>query len=309
MSAVGQIVWTSSEMKQPVSFLYVAVGYSVIWEHENADQAKMSKFSLIWTSLCNSETVSVSAGPISENEDPHFPLLGLHGNRIQCQASPAPLYHRGRRRLSANHYILANLSLGQVTAMQWHDPRVQTYWTPKKNRGCWVFVHLPFYALLSVNSKCRWCWAAACGELVGQTCLYCSGFIDLTSNPWHRKRLAGRPPPSPGVYTSHRHSLFWPPHSEKKGFHSCHGDICLITTPDSFDISIFCEVSGWVFQYLHHTDRKGTWHTVYDSKCDVSGVVMFQHYPPNPPTPLFLPVNSGFYLSTFDRAWQCLDFL
>ena len=68
---------------------------------------------LAW--IAGFKNVAIIAGSISENEDPHLSLLGLHGNCIKCQTSSPPLYHCGDCTLSANHYILVNLSLDQVT--------------------------------------------------------------------------------------------------------------------------------------------------------------------------------------------------
>lgn len=89
--------------------------------------------------------MSVFAGSISENEDPPPSLLRLHGNWIKCETSVPPLYHCRYCSLSANHYILVNLSLDQVTV------RHLKTWSPSvldlKKCGCWVFVHLPLYDL------------------------------------------------------------------------------------------------------------------------------------------------------------------
>lgn len=64
---------------------------------------------------CRFKNIAVFAGSISENEVCSLPLLGLHGNWIKCQTSSSPLYHCSYCTLSANHYILVNLSLDQVT--------------------------------------------------------------------------------------------------------------------------------------------------------------------------------------------------
>lgn len=85
---------------------------------QNLDQVSFvtSTYVITYLSLnCRFKDLAIFAGSITENEDPSLSLLGLHGNWIKCQTSTPPLHHCGYGGLSANHYILVNLSLGQVT--------------------------------------------------------------------------------------------------------------------------------------------------------------------------------------------------
>lgn len=84
-------------------------------------------------------------GSIPENEDSDVCVLGLDGNGIKCQTSNPHLHNCGNCNLSANHYILVNISFGQVTVMSLLIARAREQNT-KKRKG----VQLPFSSL-SVN--------------------------------------------------------------------------------------------------------------------------------------------------------------
>lgn len=112
-------------------------------------------------------------GSIPENEDCCLSLLGLHGSWIQCQTSPSPLYHRSNCGLSANHYILVNLSLGQVTVRRLKS------WIPERGRKKRRHLSICTPAFIKCfhysQTSGQW-WTAAWAEG-----LWCSASFHLTT--------------------------------------------------------------------------------------------------------------------------------
>lgn len=57
----------------------------------------------------------MSSGPLSQNEDPFFAVFRCAGCRSKCKTPPPLVHHCGFCCLSANHYLLADCSFGQMT--------------------------------------------------------------------------------------------------------------------------------------------------------------------------------------------------
>lgn len=115
-------------------------------------------FSLSFQSLCflhTSQDFPSPTGSLSENEDPPLALRGLYGNGIKCQTSASSIYHCGIGTLSANHYLLVNLSFGQVTVTC--SATSSTSVVDPKKSGCECLYTCLYMLFFSVNLK-HTCW-------------------------------------------------------------------------------------------------------------------------------------------------------
>lgn len=113
----------------------------------------------------------ISTGSLFEDEDPHVPLIGLYGNQFKCQTPTPPLYHRGNRHLSANHHILVNISLGQVTARPFNQPKSERRRTQGARLSSVTLFYTCLYTLFCVkyHHVCEQCRAAVCVERFRRT--------------------------------------------------------------------------------------------------------------------------------------------
>lgn len=124
----------------------------------------------VYFSTINHNCAASFTGSISENEDPPLPLPGLDGNGIKCQTPTPPLYHRGNCSLSAHHYLLVNVSLGQVTEA-FNNLKSKKDWTQKKCGVSWEFVHSPSSLSFLITLV---------GSVELQHVFSCKGFIIIT---------------------------------------------------------------------------------------------------------------------------------